>query len=179
MCSSCPHSGLNFPICVTRRLDLMSEKVPSLTKQGSFSRNTSPFRLGGTQGPQQPLLHGGGSPPQSSFPQNSKGSQQLSPWYIFGFSLLLQEEFQLPLLKSAVSGLNGPPFGLLPIIFSTLHSLKLVQGVCLTLAKHPRKVPLASELIMLRAQHAVLSRFDGLAWDLGTFWHQGQVWFLW
>lgn len=89
LCNSCPHSGPNFPSCVTTGLDQMSEKAPSHTEPGSFLRNPRPSDRVGSQVPQQPFLGGDGTPPRSSFPLNNKGSQQLSPWCIFGSPLTI------------------------------------------------------------------------------------------
>lgn len=98
LCSSCPHLGLNFPIFIIRRLDLMSER--SLTTLGrDVSIETSDPSDWVGPGALATFLSQRWSPQRSSLPLKSKGTPQLSLWCIFGFALLLQKWSQLPLPK--------------------------------------------------------------------------------
>lgn len=71
----------------------MSEKVVSHTGQEHFPRNLRPFCLDGAQAFQRPFFHGVVPSPEFTSPEQQGFSQQLSPRYIFGFVLLLQEWF--------------------------------------------------------------------------------------
>lgn len=80
------------------------------------------------------------SPPQSSPPLNSKGSLSSCLLGVFlDLSYCCKSGSNFPFLKSAVSGPNGPSFGLVPIMFPILHNLKTCLGsACLlTLTTNP------------------------------------------
>ena len=117
-------------VSISLSLDQMSEKVPSYLGQGHFLRN--PGR-GGDSGSPAIFLPWSRYPPQSSPPLNSKGSLSSCLLGVFlDLSYCRKSGSNFPFLKSAVSGPNGTSFCLVPIIFSILHNLKLVQGVCVS-----------------------------------------------
>lgn len=114
----------------------MSER-PLATLSREVSLETPAPAFGQDPGTPPTLLHDGGTLTSPGPLHSRAGSQQLSPWRSFGFALLLHEYFQLPLPKSAVCGPMRPSFGLVPVIFSILHNLRLVQDVSLVTGQAP------------------------------------------
>lgn len=142
-------AGIRVPVSPFLQSEVGPDDERTLS---TLSRETSleiPAPAGGRHpGTHQPFSVRMAPSPSASLA--GQGSQQLSPWHIFGLALLLQECFQLPLPKAAVCGPTGPGFGLVPVTFSILHNLRLVQDVSLSLARHPCHRSPASELFMPR-----------------------------